>query len=378
MRAGENRGRLIGVFAVTCAWAAVAAPQALADSFVVNSNADPGGDGVCTRGTVAARGGHQRRGRHRGRRGHDHVLLPGLDDDQCRQRVACGHCGHHDRRNDGDRLRERLACRPRRHGAGGRRRPSPRRRQRQGHRPRRLDFLNVGILVNGSGAVLDELRVGTDEVGAMDEGNGATASPSSDSPSGRRSRSTASSRETGGNGVWTVHNAALGASVLRNNTIGMNAMGTAPIPNDGAGVSIEALTGNASSNVIGGTSAGEGNLIAGTPAPASGSTRARAGRRTPIASSAPRSIRTAVSGSTSPSMPIRPASRRTTRATATAARTTPELPRHRHRGDDGLADPHHRDAQLDAVDPRLPRRVLPQRRLRRGRMAARSSSARRS
>ena len=90
------------------------------------------------------------------------------------------------------------------------------------------DFPNVGILVNGSGAVLDELRVGTDEVGAMDEGNGATASPSSDSPSGRRSRSpTASSRETAATASGSTAITSRSARACWNNTIGMNATGTA-------------------------------------------------------------------------------------------------------------------------------------------------------
>ena len=120
------------------------------------------------------------------------------------------------------------------------------------------DFPNVGILVNGSGAVLDELRVGTDEVGAMDEGNGATASRVVGQPVGTSVEITDSLiSETAATASGSTAITSRSARACLEQHDGMNATGTAPIPNDGAGVSIEALTGNASSNVIGGTSAGE-------------------------------------------------------------------------------------------------------------------------
>ena len=248
-RAGENRGRLIGVFAVTCAWAAVAAPQALADSFVVNSNADPGGDGVCTlaectlREAISAAGGTEVV--------EDTITfsfpasttisvdseLPAVTADiTIDATTVTGYASGSRVVLDGTEL----AAGDGLHLAGD-----------NGKVTGLVvnDFPNVGILVNGSGAVLDELRVGTDEVGAMDEGNGGHGIAVVGQPVGTSVEITDSLISgNGGNGVWiNSNNVALGASVLRNNTIGMNATGTAPIPNDGAGVSIEALTGNASS-----------------------------------------------------------------------------------------------------------------------------------
>ncbi len=116
----------------------------------------------------------------------------------------------------------------------------------------------VGILLTGSECQIENNRIGTDATGTLDLGNGHDGLFAS-SASNNTIRANLVSGN-GGHGIFfDVFSLAATANVIQGNRVGVNAAGNAAIGNDGIGIYLSYASGNR----IGGTGAGEGNLISG-------------------------------------------------------------------------------------------------------------------
>lgn len=124
----------------------------------------------------------------------------------------------------------------------------------------RFTFPNTGGvgLFGGGANVIAANFIGTDPTGSLDLGNrsGVLISGSSNNTIGGvtpQARNVISGNDSG----IVIVNSAMG-NLLRGNFIGTNAAGTAALGNSGFGIFI-----NGSSNTIGGTDAGSGNIVSG-------------------------------------------------------------------------------------------------------------------
>ncbi len=126
--------------------------------------------------------------------------------------------------------------------------------------------INVGAGANGT--VIEGNLIGTDVTGAVALGNGNSNGITVVSANNRIGGTTAAQRNviSGNNSPTVVNNGVSISGVtatgnfITGNYIGVNAAGTAALPNRGSGVLVQ---NQASNTVIGGTTAGSGNLISG-------------------------------------------------------------------------------------------------------------------
>jgi len=118
--------------------------------------------------------------------------------------------------------------------------------------------VGVGILLTASECQIENNRIGTDATGTLDLGNvGAGLRVSSASDNTIQANLISGN---GGHGVFIdVFSLAATANLIRGNRVGTNAAGTTALGNDGIGIYLR----YASGNQIGGTGAGEGNLVSG-------------------------------------------------------------------------------------------------------------------
>ena len=128
-------------------------------------------------------------------------------------------------------------------------------------------FRGAGLRVGAAGAVVEGNYLGTDAAGAAAVGNGVGVIVDVGGPGALIGGTTAAARNLiSGNGTGIL---LLGqAAAVRGNYIGLAADGASPLPNTGDGVLIRGSVafGNvvelSSDNVVGGTAAGEANVIA--------------------------------------------------------------------------------------------------------------------
>ena len=123
-------------------------------------------------------------------------------------------------------------------------------------------FTDEGIEISGGGNnLIVGNYIGTDITGAIDLGNSGNGLDVT-SPNNTIGGTGAAGNLISGNnqsGMW-IHNATAIGNVVRGNTIGTNLAGSAAVANTFDGVLI---ADNASGTTVGGTAAGEGNLISG-------------------------------------------------------------------------------------------------------------------
>jgi uncharacterized repeat protein (TIGR01451 family)/CSLREA domain-containing protein len=115
------------------------------------------------------------------------------------------------------------------------------------------------VIFGGGGDLLQGNSIGTDASGTGDLGNGAAGVSIQESANNTVGGTAAGARNViSGNGDAGVFIARSTGNAVLGNFIGTDAAGTSDVGNLGAGVSI----GMASDNVVGGTAAGAGNVIA--------------------------------------------------------------------------------------------------------------------
>jgi len=124
-------------------------------------------------------------------------------------------------------------------------------------------FSRHGIaLVQNGGDTITANFIGINAAGNAALGNGADGifAGTANNTIGGAGAATRNIISGNGSSGIEINGASSGGNVIEGNYIGLNAAGTAAIPNVGSGISVFAVT---SDNTIGGTAAGAGNVISG-------------------------------------------------------------------------------------------------------------------